>query len=358
LLIGPLYRPLASDEDRATYWVGHVRVGVVLSLASALMLMGYAAATMHRPHRGLIVAVSAAVVLASPLLLLLPMRQMARDYRGPIFFYAWSVVLTALIAVLAGLDGGGRSPLVLLFSLTLTYAAVAYPPAGVGLVGSLMIAAELLVIGAGPAMPLGEAALPAGVLAIFTVMAAWASHNQWKAYDAQVQQTRIQQTLATTDALTGCLNRRAFLDRLDAMTAGTSGAPAVAVCVIDLDGFKAVNDTRGHATGDAVLTEVSAALEAAVGDDGTVARLGGDEFAALVRGSREAAAEVFERVRAAVAAAGAPYAVTASVGAARIGPHDTGSQVLHRADLAMYAAKYHGGDRVSDRPDPALATTP
>jgi hypothetical protein len=259
--IGPLYRPLATDEERAAYWVGHVRVGVVLSIASALMLIAYSAATPHRPHRQLIVWLAAVVVVASPLLLLLPMRRTARDHRGPIFFYAWSVVLTVVIAVIAGLDGGGRSPLVLLFSLTLTYAAVAYPPAGVALVGSLRIGSELLFIGSGPAIPLGEAALPAGVLAVFTVMAAWGSHNQWKAYDEQVLQTRIQQALATTDPLTGCLNRRAFMDRLDA-----------------------------------VLTQVSAAIEAAVRADDTVARLGG---------------------------------------VATVAPDDTGSQVVHRADLAM-----------------------
>jgi diguanylate cyclase (GGDEF)-like protein len=88
--------------------------------------------------------------------------------------------------------------------------------------------------------------------------------------------------------------------------------------------------------------------------DDTVARLGGDEFAVLVNGSVPSAALVYEQIRAAVAAAGAPYAVTASIGAAAVAPGDTGSQVLHRADLAMYAAKSHGGDRVSDRPDATL----
>ncbi|MGN6333618.1 MAG: putative bifunctional diguanylate cyclase/phosphodiesterase [Motilibacteraceae bacterium] len=173
--------------------------------------------------------------------------------------------------------------------------------------------------------------------------------------------------LADHDPLTGLPNRRAFTEALEAYVlgagqplaaagagaAGALGGPGAGGCVlaIDLDEFKAVNDTRGHRTGDALITVVAATLAAQVRGGEMVARTGGDEFAALLPGSSvTAAAAVAERLRRAVrdAAVGAVPTgrrITASVGIAPVLPGASAEQLLVNADLAMYDAKEAGGDR-------------
>ncbi|RMI04705.1 diguanylate cyclase, partial [Cellulomonas triticagri] len=152
------------------------------------------------------------------------------------------------------------------------------------------------------------------------------------------------------DALTGLVNRAHF-HRLvdDALAGGPLGARrAVAVMYVDLDGFKGVNDTYGHAVGDRVLVAVGERLRSLVPAGGAVARLGGDEFAVLVTGTRA-------QVRAAVAAvtamgevsvetSGEWARVRGSVGAALADRTHTTELLLHAADEAMYDAKL-GADR-------------
>ena len=152
---------------------------------------------------------------------------------------------------------------------------------------------------------------------------------------------------AMHDALTGLPNRQFLRDRMDAalaqLTAGGDG-PTLLFC--DLDGFKDVNDSLGHATGDLVLRQVADRLEALVGERGTVARLGGDEFAVLIggEGGEEAARVLAEQVVATVAV---PFSLpeldvplSTSVGVVRAPAHGSDASTLMRhADVAMYRAK-------------------
>ncbi len=119
---------------------------------------------------------------------------------------------------------------------------------------------------------------------------------------------------------------------------------------LDLDNrFKAVNDTMGHAAGDALLIEVARRLVGAAGPNHVTARLGGDEFVVLCRGlHQDAIADLSERIRAAIEApyeiAGHPCSISASIGIAvadQIGSLD----LVTAADTAMYAAKQGGGNR-------------
>ncbi|MDF1504771.1 GGDEF domain-containing protein [Roseisolibacter sp. H3M3-2] len=160
--------------------------------------------------------------------------------------------------------------------------------------------------------------------------------------------------LAYWDSLTGLANRARFVESLDGALARAraDGEPArVAVLLLDLDGFKEVNDTMGHAAGDALLTLVGARLLSATRGCDTAARLGGDEFAVVLDGVRSDsdAAVVAERVVAALtvpfALAGGPAAVGASVGVARAGVGATSASLLHDADVAMYQAKALGRGR-------------
>ena len=279
-LAAGLYRPLAGDDARVTYWIRHVRNGVLLTEVSAFTVVGYVLTTDSPGHRHpAILALAGVAIVACPALFLLPLAEMMRDRRGPTMFYLWSLATTALIVIGTRLDGGSSSPLDALLFLTLAYMAAAYSPYGVVAMGSVMTLSYFIFVELPGVTTSGMFFL--AILVAFTLVCALASSNSWAAYDRQVLLIRTQETLASTDPLTGIPNRRAFLQRVTgAVTDAAWGHPSV-VCLVDLDGFKAVNDADGHAAGDAMLKAVGVALGGAVRETDTVARLGGDEFAVL-----------------------------------------------------------------------------
>jgi diguanylate cyclase (GGDEF)-like protein len=346
-VLAALHRPLACDDSRVAYWRRHVRIGVLLSEVSVLAVLVYAWLTPTGAHQDPVLLTLAAVVLvASPALLLLPLDAMLRDHRGSLLFYVWSIADTAVIAAVARIDGGAHSPLAVLMFLTLAFMAVAYPPLGVIALGGLMTVVYLLGVST-PGADL-YAGFVAVVMAAFTMTCAMSSDNQWRAYDQQLLLSQAQQLLAETDPLTGCLNRRAFLERLSRAAGAVQDGTIAVVCLLDLDGFKAVNDDAGHAAGDAVLVAVSRALREVVRETDSVARLGGDEFALLAVAEVPACAEsVAERARDVVARVGRGLGVTASVGVTTVLAADDVHDVLVRADTAMYRAKASGGDRTA-----------
>jgi diguanylate cyclase (GGDEF)-like protein len=155
---------------------------------------------------------------------------------------------------------------------------------------------------------------------------------------------------AATDALTGLANRSDFLDRVAVALEGTGGDSLPALLFVDLDGFKSVNDTLGHAAGDDLLVAVAGRLRACVRDEDAVARLGGDEFAVLLLDSAAGrAVDIAGRIIAAlrepfVLDGGRTAVVTGSVGGVHAQPGDTAGTLLHKADGAMYDVKRAGKD--------------
>ena len=157
-----------------------------------------------------------------------------------------------------------------------------------------------------------------------------------------------------TDTLSGLLNRRGFEDRCNkALTqAAFAGVPAVMI-VADLDHFKTVNDTYGHAAGDAVIAAFAAVLRSGAAPSSIVGRMGGEEFAIFLPGANlmtgrlyaETARSAFSGLKPGGIAISKP--VTASFGIASLRPGDTLSDLLRRADAALYQAKTEGRNRVS-----------
>jgi diguanylate cyclase (GGDEF)-like protein/PAS domain S-box-containing protein len=161
---------------------------------------------------------------------------------------------------------------------------------------------------------------------------------------ARVEQDRRVRHEADTDALTGLANRRALERTLEAALsrAGSRGR-SVGVVMMDLDGFKAINDTHGHAAGDAALREVAARLRRCVRERDLVARLGGDEFVVVLTdlgGRSGAVQDSVERVREALAEPFGGMRLHAAIGVA-VFPADGGSgaDLLAHADRAMYVDK-------------------
>jgi diguanylate cyclase (GGDEF)-like protein/PAS domain S-box-containing protein len=155
---------------------------------------------------------------------------------------------------------------------------------------------------------------------------------------------------ATHDALTGLPNRALFLGRLQSVVDRMKRHPhqAAAVLFIDIDDFKFVNDCYGHATGDALIKEVSNRLRACMRSDGTIARMGGDEFTILVEDVADPsdAIRVAQRVQSSFTR---PFLVeglevfkSASIGIALTSPETSAEAVLQNADIAMYRAKDQG----------------
>jgi diguanylate cyclase (GGDEF)-like protein len=169
---------------------------------------------------------------------------------------------------------------------------------------------------------------------------------------ARVYTLRDAETRASTDALTGLPNRRYFDEYVTVLSRRRRAEDRVGVLMIDIDRFKRLNDTFGHAVGDHVLREVAQAIGSAVREEDVPARFGGEEFAVLLKNpSPEVAVEVGRRVRDAVASLdlhrlGVP-GVTVSVGVSVAdSPTEPLDELIDAADRALYRAKRGGRDRV------------
>ncbi|MCX7041508.1 MAG: EAL domain-containing protein, partial [Gammaproteobacteria bacterium] len=167
--------------------------------------------------------------------------------------------------------------------------------------------------------------------------------------DQKIQAARIEQ-LAFYDSLTGLPNRALFLDRLEqTLVASKRHGGQGAILFLDLDRFKEINDSLGHAVGDMALVEVSRRFQAVSRKEETLARLGGDEFVLIAENAdHQTAVRIASRLQRALSEPldlmGQPYTVGASIGIAFY-PADgnTSEDLIKRTDIAMYQAKASGG---------------
>jgi diguanylate cyclase (GGDEF)-like protein len=169
--------------------------------------------------------------------------------------------------------------------------------------------------------------------------------------DQVTRQADLFKDRAARDLLTGLPNRGEFTGRVERALIGPMRG-SVAVLFVDLDGFKDVNDSFGHAVGDELLVEAAGRLSREVRERDVVARFGGDEFVAMLTDcTDEMAVEVAERLRQELSrpylVAGREVVVSASIGLSRPGAAEDAESALRNADLALYRAKSGGRDRVA-----------
>jgi diguanylate cyclase (GGDEF)-like protein len=237
----------------------------------------------------------------------------------------------ALIAAAALLDHAlhGRSEALFSFFVVVGVLALYqdWQPFALTLV---FVIAHIVVNGAtGPALMFAGFLLAAGVASIVN----------WRSNEHQFLR----------EPLTGLPGRAVFNRKLESARGERPEQP-VTVMLIDLDGFKALNDSRGHRAGDELLAAVAVRLAASVRPRDTVSRVGGDEFGVLCEGlgaSSEALAvaeRIRERLRAPYRLASEEVSISASVGVAISAPGQSAESLLTAADAAMYRAKHHGGD--------------
>lgn len=170
---------------------------------------------------------------------------------------------------------------------------------------------------------------------------------------ARMEHEKQLERLAHYDALTGVPNRVLLFDRLaQALARAKRDQKLLAICYLDLDGFKPINDRLGHAVGDRVLVEVTRRIREAVREDDTVARLGGDEFVILLVGLQAteecvgSLQRVLERVGLPIDIDGQPLSLSVSIGVALYPDDEEDAETLLRhADQAMYLAKLAGKNR-------------
>ncbi|WP_067501072.1 bifunctional diguanylate cyclase/phosphodiesterase [Actinoplanes sp. TFC3] len=199
----------------------------------------------------------------------------------------------------------------------------------------------------------GAAAGTVAVTALVVARQLLAFQDNARLINQMREQEKLLSRQASLDGLTDLANRTSFTDQVARALAEGS---EITLLLIDLDNFKMVNDTMGHAAGDALLVGVAECLRRAVRADDVVARLGGDEFAVLLRrASAQRSQATAERIIASVTEyvrPGHDATVGASVGIASAGPDDDVESLISAADIAMYAAKARGrGTQVAYTPD-------
>jgi diguanylate cyclase (GGDEF)-like protein len=344
-----------EGPDDQRFWARHVRISTVLYGLCCATILGYAAATGDEPYRAAL-ALVVVVSMGAAILFDRARWYVARSPHRMRLLYGWSALTLSLVITVSWLDGGANSPLCLLLFIALNYVALAYPPrALVALAIAAMAAYLLLAVLGSDTDTWPRLLMSTMMIGLSGYLGALAARNHWSQAEAQTALSSALAQLATSDHLTGCLNRRAFDSRLAAeVDQAHRLGRGLSVLLIDVDHFKQVNDGHGHLIGDQVLSGLSAALRDACRAGDIVGRIGGDEFALILPDTTgEVAAALGDRLRVAAADLHLPVPVTLSIGAAQLTRGvDTSLRLLQAADLALYDVKSAGRDAVALHREP------
>ncbi|MFC3385885.1 GGDEF domain-containing protein [Couchioplanes azureus] len=313
-------------------------LGMADPFVGLVWVLVFAAGHPHRLALGvlLVIAIAVGAVVRG---LATPLSRLAAA--GPIVMAATALEFAIALAVVA-LDGGVGSPLAFGLFAPMPFVVMTTPRLGRPLIAAIAVGYLGIAVFVGsPGIWFALTHLT-GALAVTAVCAT-------KAEEAARQRRRLSE-LSQTDALTSALNRRGFTERFTAeLSHAQRHHRALALLLIDLDGFKQVNDSRGHAAGDELLVWVATVLKDNLHSHDVVGRLGGDEFVVLL--TSHDAPDVAQAA-AALRSAISPR-IGASIGTAVLGEHGEDFDALYtHADADLYAHKSAAGGGRSRRPSP------
>jgi diguanylate cyclase (GGDEF)-like protein len=324
------------------FWRSYVYVGVLTYSLGTLAVLTYALTT-SGPHRQAMVILSGLSLIASVGPFRLLGLRLVETRWSKMFFTSWAAFTFVFIAVGALLDGGVHSPISYFLILPMLFAGLAYSAGTVTFLAGFGFATGLVVALLTPDRSWSTTAFLEIGIVIAGVITAAAAANRDRLMDQLM-------AAASLDALTGCLSRGAFEERLvhESLLAERHYA-TFSVIVADLDNLKALNDSSGHHGGDRALRLLAGVLRQAARETDVVGRLGGDEFALLLHGTDQAAAmAAATRLHAALLDVSGSDGVTASFGISTwLGPNDGPDALLRRADEALYVAKRSGRNRAA-----------
>jgi diguanylate cyclase (GGDEF)-like protein len=278
----------------------------------------------------------------------------ARFLRGADMATTGSVAFCSLFSCISFYNGWLEFPALIPVSLVFGAFSIAHCLAPLRaascsalLIGVIPCSATMILFGDFMAQVIGVSAASVAMLKLFFLRDHYA-----QMLDRLEMHRRVDE-LARTDPLTGLANRRAFHDAAErALDRAGRGTGTMAIALVDLDGFKPINDNFGHAAGDAVLCAVASRLVAAAGSGATIGRMGGDEFVILIPDVRTAQdldqrlSHLLANFVQPVEHEGRRIPVGASIGGARF--PDDGMNVgalLHHADTRLYAVKTSSRDQ-------------
>jgi diguanylate cyclase (GGDEF)-like protein len=341
-----------SRDIQRDFWLSHMRIGFGIFMGETLFVMVYLGLTPHGRHRTILWVVAILWFVCATMNLLFGPR-LASWHRRAQFSASWNILAAFAVGGVAILDGGLRSPTILLLFLPAAFAALAFTPwvAGMCGVATLASAALVWVVDANRGTSAEMAPVLFAVLAGSLALSVAASVNRVNREGHERLLVERIAELATTDGLTGCVVRRVFYERLgEEIARSLRHDDPLSLMLIDMDSFKAVNDTYGHVVGDHVLAAIGTTLRAQARAFDVIGRLGGDEFAVLMPETKATAAMALaERIREAFLGA-AEVPVTLSIGVSGLDPlAPTAERMIDDADFALYQVKGEGRDSVAVR---------
>lgn len=335
-----------ARDDR--FWMGLLYAGLAAYAAVVFATLGYTVLTWNEANRGWLAALAVGAMLSAAMIHIFRQDFIAPRWRL-VKFSVWNMISYVFIVTLCMLDGGIASPLSSFYILPVLFLAIGYPLRVVVVCGCVSMVGflALAAISPGP-LPVFTMSIQMVALIVGILLATLGATNRDRESRSLLALQRQLEQMATTDALSGCLNQRAFHAALThEMERAARYRHAVSLLMIDVDRFKSVNDQNGHLMGDEILRGVGTVIRASARNVDVCGRIGGDEFAILAPETDQAdAMALADRVLQHMRQHPTPVRTTLSIGVCALMPDmEQAATLLRRADKALYEAKKRGRDQ-------------